>query len=99
MKTPKPVLNIKNKELTKKKLVWAVGEIIKTDGFASLKISTIAKEANVDRKLIYRYFGSLDRLIESYIIENDYWMVFADRLKQSVSDKTYENHQSLIAGS
>jgi AcrR family transcriptional regulator len=97
MKNKKPVLNIKNKDLTKKKLVWAVGEIIKTDGFSALKISTIAKVANVDRKLVYRYFGSLDRLIESYIIENDYWMIFADKLKQSVSDKTYENHQSLIA--
>ena len=97
MKNKEPYLPIKNKELTKKKLVRAVGEIIKTEGFSALKISTIAKEANVDRKLVYRYFGNLDRLIESYIIENDYWMVFADKLKQSISDKTYENHQNLIA--
>ncbi|WP_179413770.1 TetR/AcrR family transcriptional regulator [Mucilaginibacter sp. E4BP6] len=59
---------MKDKEATKRKLIDAVGIIIKRDGFSALKISTIAKVAEVDRKLIYRYFGGLNHLIEAYII-------------------------------
>jgi AcrR family transcriptional regulator len=57
---------VKDKEITKQKLINAVGEIIKLEGFAGLKISNIAKVAVVDRKLIYRYFGNLNYLVESW---------------------------------
>ena len=78
---------MKDKENTKRKLIQAVGEVIKAEGFHNLKISKISSKANVDRKLIYRYFGSLNYLIEAYILENDYWMVFADKMKQMLVDK------------
>jgi len=39
-------------------LVWAVGEIIKVEGFAALKsASRVARIAGVDRKLIGRYLA------------------------------------------
>lgn len=57
---------MKNKEITKNKLIEAVEGIIRTDGFQNLRISEVAKRANVDRKLIYRYFGNLNYLIEAY---------------------------------
>lgn len=71
---------MKDKELTKEKLIKAVGEIIRTKGFNALRISKVARQAEVDRKLIYRYFGNLDNLIEAYIVENDYWMLFSEHL-------------------
>jgi hypothetical protein len=43
---------VKDKELTKQKLIRAVGEVVKKEGFQNLKISKIAKYAQVDRKLI-----------------------------------------------
>jgi hypothetical protein len=50
----------RNKAQTIRKLIQAVGEIVRSKGFSILKISTIAKKAQVDRKLIYRYFRILD---------------------------------------
>ena len=76
---------MKDREQTKQKLIKAVGDVIQFEGFSNLRISRIARRADVDRKLIYRYFGSLDALIEAYIVENDYWMVFAERMKELVA--------------
>jgi len=71
---------MKSKENTKRKLIWAIGEIIRIDGFDSLSASKVARKAEVDRKLINRYFGGLTQLIEAHIVENDYWMLFADHI-------------------
>ena len=72
---------MKNKEQTKRNLILAVGELIKKNGFENLKITGIAKEAGVDKKLIYRYFGSFNNLVEAYVVENDYWLIFFEKLK------------------
>lgn len=87
---------MKDKENTKRNLIKAVGEVIKAEGFHSLRISKIAKYANVDRKLIYRYFGTLNYLIEAYIVENDYWMIFAHQMKQVLAGKQFSGSQQLI---
>lgn len=70
--------NEKNKELTKRKLIQAVGEVMKTEGYRGLGVNKIARVAGVHKKLIYRYFISFDRLIEAYVTETDYWITFAD---------------------
>lgn len=72
---------MKDKEYTKRKLINAVGEIIRSNGINRIRISKVARLAEVDRKLVYRYFGNLNNLIETYITENDYWMLFAEHLK------------------
>ena len=48
----------KNKELTKRKLFAAVGEILKSEGYNGLGVNRVAKQAGVNKKLIYRYFES-----------------------------------------
>ena len=65
--------NIRNKERSKMKFLEAVGKILKTKGYAGLKINNIAEEAGVDKKMIYTYFGGLDGLIDEYIRMQDYW--------------------------
>ena len=90
---PKPS---KNKAETKRRLIQAVGELVKTEGFSGLKISTVAKKAEVDRKLIYRYFGGLNYLIESYVVENDYWMLFSDNMKKMILETKFANSEQLI---
>ena len=88
---------IKNKELTKKKLILAVGEIIKTEGFDSLKsASKIARMAGVDRKLIGRYFGGMNQLIEAYVVENDYWLLFTEKINDLVKSNNYPGSKELI---
>jgi AcrR family transcriptional regulator len=87
---------MKNREETERKLKEAVGELIKAKGFSGLKISKIARIADVDRKLVYRYFGGLAGLIEAYILENDYWMLFSDTLKEIIQENGPGKHQATV---
>jgi AcrR family transcriptional regulator len=73
---------MRNKEETKQKLLDAVSKIILRDGFKSVGINTIAKEAGVDKVLIYRYFGSLEGLLKIYISQKDYF----GNLKEFIGD-------------
>jgi AcrR family transcriptional regulator len=87
---------MKNKEKTKRKLVWAVGEMIRLDGFDSLSASKVARKAEVDRKLIGRYFGGLQKLIEAYVMENDYWILFTDRVNEILGSTEFPSSKELI---
>ena len=76
----------RNKEETKSKLVEAVGRIILREGFSSLGINTVAKEAGVDKVLIYRYFENLDGLLKTYVMSKDYFaniIIYEDELNQA----------------
>ncbi|WP_316753315.1 TetR/AcrR family transcriptional regulator [Pedobacter gandavensis] len=77
---------LKNKERTKQKLLDAVGEIIKKDGYAALKLKNIEAVAGVDRKLLYDYFGSINNLVESYIRQKDFYMGLADKARELVKE-------------
>jgi AcrR family transcriptional regulator len=68
---------MKNKEQTKRKLVEAVGHVFKTDSYNGLGVNRVARIAGVNKKLIYRYFGSFENLVEAYVTETDYWIAFA----------------------
>jgi AcrR family transcriptional regulator len=63
----------RDKERTKKKLLDAVGEIIRSVGYTGLTVSNIAKQAGVSRRLITIHFESVDDLIETYVRGKDYW--------------------------
>jgi AcrR family transcriptional regulator len=78
---------IKNKQLTMGRLIDAVGEIIRTKGYTGLGVNKIAKQAGVDKVLIYRYFISPQKLIETYVMEKDYWLVFSEKLRQPATDE------------
>lgn len=68
-------LNIKSdrKEFTQNKLVKAVGKVLAKNGFKGLGINKVAREAGVDKVLIYRYFGGLPGLIGEYSRTVDFW--------------------------
>jgi AcrR family transcriptional regulator len=69
---------IRDKERTMLRLIEAVGEIIKTEGYTALGVNNIAKKAEVNKKLIYRYFdGNVNNLIEIYVKRKDYWLELA----------------------
>ena len=77
----------RNKENSKERLLKAVGKILKNDGFAELKVNKIAATAGLDKKLIYNYFGSKDKLVGQYINSKDFWSnVKADSIPADFSD-------------
>ena len=87
---------IKNKELTKRKLIDAVGEIFRTEGHTGLGINKVARIAGVNKKLIYRYFkNDFNNLLEEYILETDYWMTFSDKVQELI-DARHSEIQKLI---
>lgn len=78
---------IRDKEKTKQKLLAAVGKILRVKGYSGLKVSKIAAVAGFDKKLIYEYFGSTDKLIDEYIKSQDYWSrVSQDNVEVDISD-------------
>ncbi|AZA54686.1 TetR/AcrR family transcriptional regulator [Chryseobacterium sp. G0201] len=77
---------IRDKEKTKQKLLAAVGKILRVKGYSGLKVSKIAAVAGFDKKLIYEYFGSTDKLIDEYIKSQDYWTKFNQNVEVDISD-------------
>jgi AcrR family transcriptional regulator len=63
-------------EATKKKLLDAVGAIMREHGFTGLKTNAIAKWVGKDKKLIRYHFQGLANLQKAYIKEKDYWPPF-----------------------
>lgn len=86
----------KNKEQTKRKLIEAVAVIFRTEGYRGLGVNKVAKLAGVHKKLIYRYFGGFEQLVEAYVVETDYWMQFADNMKQLSVPKDLAETKRLI---
>ena len=64
---------LRDKERTKIKMVQAVGKVLLKKGYTGLNASSIAKEAGIDKSLVWTYFGSLDNLVEEYIAQRDFW--------------------------
>lgn len=64
---------IRDKEKTKLRMLNAVGKILKSKGYQGLQVTKIATAAGVDKKLIYDYYGSVDKLINEYLKQRDYW--------------------------
>lgn len=68
----------RNKEQTMEKIVAAVGQLLARDGFGALGVNTLAREAGVDKVLIYRYFGGLPGLLRAYGESANFWPTLAE---------------------
>ncbi|MBU2650239.1 MAG: TetR family transcriptional regulator [Bacteroidetes bacterium] len=67
-------INQRNKQESKQKLIDAVGTIILREGFKGIGINSVAKEAGVDKVLIYRYFNGMEGLLFEYIKQKDFYI-------------------------
>jgi AcrR family transcriptional regulator len=63
----------RDKEETRKKIIDAVEYVLTHSGMGEIGVNSIARQAGVDKVLIYRYFGSLDELLRTYAEESDLW--------------------------
>jgi AcrR family transcriptional regulator len=77
----------RDKEETKIRIVAAVGRQLARAGFRDLGVNSIAKEAGIDKVLIYRYFGGLPELLMAYAREGDYWPTSAELIGDSTTIK------------
>jgi AcrR family transcriptional regulator len=57
----------RNRAATTQRIVEALEEVLKEEGLSGVHVNTIAEKAGVSKVLVYRYFGSLEGLLEYYI--------------------------------
>ena len=63
----------RDREATRRRLIEAVGKLLAEKGFTRLGVNAVAKQAGVDKVLIYRYFNGLPGLIQAFGQESDFW--------------------------
>ena len=73
-------------EETKSRLLKAVGILIARKGFQEIGINAIAREAGVDKVLIYRYFGGLPQLLGAFAVQGDFWPTTGQLIGGSLED-------------
>ncbi|MCW8996073.1 MAG: TetR/AcrR family transcriptional regulator [Psychromonas sp.] len=78
--------------MTKQRLISAAGEILATEGFTKFGINAVARQAGVNKALIYRYFGDLDGLVTAYAGESDFWPT-TDELLENLQDRPLNMQQ------
>lgn len=66
-------IQTRDKEKSKQRLLNAVGKLLQSKGFSALKVNDIAAAAGLDKKLIYKYFGGRDQLVDEYLVSIDFW--------------------------
>lgn len=77
----------RNKNKSKQDLINAVGELLTTKGYSSLKVNNIAATAGLDKKLIYKYFGGTEKLLDEYILSQDFWAnVTSEKIPEVIND-------------
>jgi AcrR family transcriptional regulator len=70
--TSTPKIKKRDRERTKSLILKAVGQVINEHGTDKLGINLVARTAGVNKVLIYRYFTSIDGLMEQYVISGEY---------------------------
>jgi AcrR family transcriptional regulator len=60
-------------EATQRRILDAVGRLLARRGFLGLGVNAVAREARVDKVLIYRYFGGLPQLLAAFAERGDFW--------------------------
>lgn len=83
-----PLTNrVRDKNKSKQQFLDAVGTILYSKGHTALKVNNIAATAGLDKKLIYKYFGSTEQLIDEYIHSQDFWSnVTGDLVPKKITD-------------
>lgn len=98
MEQKSPSSKEQSKEKSKQKFLAAVGKILKTKGFAGLKVNAIAEAAGLDKKLIYKYFGGTDQLLDTYLSTKDFWSnVKGDRIPKDIKDGGQKFSKELVS--
>lgn len=63
----------RDRRATEEKLIRAVGTVLGRDGHTGIGVNAVSREAGVDKVLIYRYFGGLEKLVERFGQTADFW--------------------------
>jgi AcrR family transcriptional regulator len=94
----KKIKGTRNKEVTKRKILDATARIVLRDGFNAVGINAVAKEAGVDKVMIYRYFNDITGLLKAFVTEKDYWLIIPDNVPKNLESVSIEDLKMLSVG-
>ena len=81
-----PARNPRDRAATEARILGAVGEVLARDGFGAIGVNAIAKQAGVDKVLIYRYFGGLPELLTAWGRSGRFWPSVDEVLQSAPAD-------------
>ena len=61
----------RDRQETRKRILASLGRLLARQGSRGLGINAVAREAKVDKVLIYRYFGGLNQLYRAFALEGN----------------------------
>lgn len=73
MKPPSARPRTRDRAATEERILAAVGAVLVREGFGAIGVNAIAREAEVDKVLIYRYFGGLPELLRAWGASGRFW--------------------------
>jgi AcrR family transcriptional regulator len=72
----------RDRAATEERLLAAVGQVLARDGFGAVGVNAVAREAGVDKVLIYRYFDGLPGLLRAWGRSGRFWPSVDELLAQ-----------------
>ena len=72
---------VRDRQATEERILATVGQVLARDGFAGIGVNAIAREAGIDKVLIYRYFGGLPKLLRTWGASGRFWPRVSDLLR------------------
>ncbi len=87
MTRPKPEKpRSRDKERTRSELLDALARLLSRSGFTAVGVNAVAREAGVDKVLVYRYFGGLDGLMRAFAKSGKLWPTTEELMADDVAD-------------
>lgn len=87
----------RDRKETELKLIKATGRVLARDGFRKFGVNAIAREAGLDKVLIYRYFDGLPGLIKAYAKQGDFWPSIDELLGEPIDSFRLKSSAQQIA--
>ena len=85
----------RNRKQTEQRLIAAAGEVFRLNGYAGIKLNKVARQAGVQKNLIYRYFGSVQKLFREYLLKQDYWSFYHKNLDNILEENQQDSGRNL----
>ncbi|WP_158994010.1 TetR/AcrR family transcriptional regulator [Mucilaginibacter sp. L196] len=80
----------RNPDDKKTKLIGAVGETLKENGYHGLTLNKVTLRAGVSKPMVYEYFANFNGLLKAYIAGKDSWVAYFESLELPEKPTTAE---------
>jgi len=84
----------RDREATREKILAAARTLLEREGLRAFGVNAVAREAGVDKQLVYRYFGSLDGLVDRLAEDQPLWLGAGD--EGAAAPKSYGDGVALL---